>query len=42
MKELDGGYAYPVTRHVVGMNIGTRGDRKKLISMATSKKHCKV
>ncbi len=28
------GYAYPVTGHMVGLDAGTRGDHRKLISMA--------
>ena len=28
------GYVYPVTGHVVGLDVETRGDRKKLVSMA--------
>ena len=33
-EKIGRGYAYPVTGHVVGLDVETRGDRKKLISMA--------
>lgn len=33
-EKIGRGYAYPVTGHVVGLDAETRGDRKKLISMA--------
>ena len=33
-EKIGRGYAYPVAGHVVGLDTGTRGDRRKLISMA--------
>lgn len=33
-KKIGSGYTYPVVGHIVGLDTGNRGDRKKLLSMA--------
>lgn len=33
-KKIGSGYTYPVAGHIVGLDTGNRGDRKKLLSMA--------